>query len=103
MNIGKYTGAKMDAPDAKLRKYRFPGDTSDVLKKLGIRAEPGRESRHFRGITSGSGRFLEIEDRIFTKRYLRLYGSSLIIAYAVVVPLTRGLHRSTRVFHPARL
>jgi hypothetical protein len=31
MNIGKYTGAKMDAPDAKLRKYRFPGDTSEKV------------------------------------------------------------------------
>ena len=92
MNIGKYTGAKMDAPDAKLRKYRFPGDTSDVLKKPGIREDSGRESRHFRGITSGWGKFLEIEDRIFTERNVRLYGSSLIVACAIAALLAWGLN-----------
>jgi hypothetical protein len=73
---------------------------NDVLKKLCVRAEPGRKSRQFLGISSGWGRLLEIEDRIFTERNLRFYGSSLVAAYAVPVLLAWGLNRGEWVIRP---
>jgi len=71
-----------------------------VIPSLRIRAEPARKFRHFLGVTSSWRRLLEIEDRIFSERNLRFYGSSLVIAYAVAVLLAWGLNRGEWATRP---
>jgi hypothetical protein len=49
--------------------------------------------RHFLGLSSCGRKLLEIEDRVFTRRHLRIYGSGLVIAYAGAALLAWGLGR----------
>jgi len=64
-----------------------------VTSSRRVREEPARKFRHFLGVTSGWRTLIEIEDRIFTERHLRFYGSGLVIAYAAAVLLAWGRNR----------
>ena len=46
---------------------------------LRTKVGPSQMSRHFLWVGFGGRKLLEIEDRIFTARHLRFYGSGLVI------------------------
>ena len=67
MNIGKYTGAKMDAPDAKLRKYRFPGDTSEKgFSPAAVLAQAHCDGRKAGDVDPVLGGFGDQRERVVT-------------------------------------
>lgn len=52
------------------------------------------------GDMSCRSRWLDIEDRIFTERHLRFYGSGAVVAFVVAVLLWWGLYRGIWVVRP---
>jgi arabinofuranan 3-O-arabinosyltransferase len=57
--------------------------------------------RHFLGLGSCGRKLLEIEDRVFTRRHLRIYGSGLVIAYAGAALLAWALGRGEWAILPS--
>jgi arabinofuranan 3-O-arabinosyltransferase len=72
--------------------FRRPSCTR-VSSLLRTKVEPGQMFRHFLGVSSGWRKLLGVEDRIFTARHLRLYGSGLVIACVGAPLLTWALGR----------
>jgi arabinofuranan 3-O-arabinosyltransferase len=72
---------------------------SDEIKRRPIRARFDREPQR-PGDTSGRSRWLDVEDRIFTERHLRFYGSGVVVASVVAVLLWWGLYRGIWVVRP---
>jgi arabinofuranan 3-O-arabinosyltransferase len=62
---------------------------------------PSQMFRHFRWVSSGGRKLLKIEDRIFTRRHLRLYGSGLVIACISTAWLAWALGRGEWAILPS--
>lgn len=71
----------------------------NALRNRQPHAGPSRKSSRFPIIAAGCGKLLEIEDRLFTERRIRLYGASIAVTYAAL--LAWEVFRGRSVLDPA--